>query len=195
MTMPAAPGVVLAVWTSNDIAADLIRAGEALEGKAAVANHVILITHRDPKGRWIGIQGQPGGVGLADCTPFLDSPRTRGNYDQVAAMAASRPAFGTELDTYLASCAKSIGVRYDWAGIAGDTANALHLNDLAAALNRIYAWPAAHGQMPGEMVCSSLAAWQYENAGWPHPDLGAERSCEPADWWDWGDRRLWAAAA
>ena len=195
MTVQAAPGVVLAVWTSSSTAANLIRAGEALMGKPAVANHVILITHRDPKGRWIGIQGQPGGVGLADCTLFLADPHTRGNYDQVAAMAASHPSFGTELDTYLASCARSVGVRYDWVGIAEDAALSLHLADLAGALNQLYRWPAEHGQVPGGLVCSSLAAWQYENAGWPHPDTGTERTCEPAGWWDWSDRHLWAPAA
>jgi hypothetical protein len=191
LTVQASPGTVLAVWTSSSLAANLIRAGEALVGKPAVANHVILVTHLDAKGRWVGIQGQPGGVGLADCTPFLSDPRTRSNSAQVAAMRASQPGFNVELATYLASCAKSIGVRYDWVGIAEDTADALRLNDVSALLNRIYAWPADHHEIPGEVVCSSLAAWQYENAGWPHPDLGTERSCEPADWWDWSDRKLW----
>jgi len=194
MTIDVSPGTVLAVWTSDGLAEDLIRAGEALEGKPAVANHVILVTHPDAKGRWIGIQGQPGGVGLVDCTPFLASPRTRGNAAQVQQMQAGRPRFTGELSTYLASCAKSIGVRYDWAGIAEDTAGALRLNDVSALLDKLYAWPASHGQIPGEVVCSSLAAWQYENAGWPHPDTGSERTCEPADWWDWSDRQLWTAA-
>lgn len=188
----ARPGVVLAVWTSSSMPANLIRAGEALMGKPAIANHVILVTHTDAKGRWIGIQGQPGGVGLVDCTRFLADPHTRGNYDQVSAMATSRPAFATELTTYLASCAASLGIGYDWVGIAEDTAAALRLSILRDALNRVYAWPAPHGQMPGEVVCSSLADWQYENTGWPHPGAGSERLCDPADWWDWSDRRLWA---
>lgn len=195
MTVEAAPGVVLAVWTGTSLADNLIRAGEALLGKPAVSNHVVIVTHKDAKGRWIGIQGQPGGVGLTDCTRYLTDTRTRGNYGQIAALAASRPAFSTELVTFLASCAASLGVRYDWVGIAEDTAAALRLNVLREALNQVYKWPAGHGQMPGEMVCSSLAAWQYEHAEWPHPDPGSERTCEPAGWWDWSDRRLWAPAA
>jgi hypothetical protein len=194
MTVQAAPGVVLAVWTSSSLAANLIRAGEALMGKPAVANHVIIVTHRDAENRWIGIQGQPGGVGLVDCTPFLGDAHTRGNYDQVAALAAGRPAFSTELKTFLASCAASLGVRYDWAGIAEDTAAALRLNVLREALNQVYRWPSGSGQMPGEMVCSSLAAWQYEHVKWPHPDPGTERQCNPAGWWDWSDRHSWTAA-
>lgn len=195
MPVSVVPGVVLAVWTSGSVAADLIRAGEALAGKPAVANHVILVTHLDAKDRWIGIQGQPGGVGLVDCTPFLSDSRTRGNLGQVLDMAqAAGPAFDTQLKTYLASCAASIGVRYDWVGIAEDTAQALRLNDVSVILDQIYSWRAGHGKLPGEVVCSSLAAAQYGFVGWPHPDTGSERKCEPADWWDWSDRELWKAA-
>jgi hypothetical protein len=80
--MAAAPGDVLAVWSSASLAGDLIRVGEALGGLPAVANHVAVITHQDQKGRWIGIQGQPGGVGLVDCTNWLSDSRTRSNHDQ-----------------------------------------------------------------------------------------------------------------
>ena len=72
-----APGDVLAVWTSSSLTSDLIRVGEALRGLPAVANHVAIITHQDQKGRWIGIQGRPGGVGLVDCTYWLSDSRTR----------------------------------------------------------------------------------------------------------------------
>jgi hypothetical protein len=53
--LPAAPGDVLAVWTGSGLIQNLIRVGEALLGKPAVANHVVVVTHRDPKGRWMGI--------------------------------------------------------------------------------------------------------------------------------------------
>ena len=76
-TLDAAPGDVLAVWSSTSLTGDLIRVGEALRGMPAVANHVAIVTHQDQKERWVGIQGQPGGVGLVDCTPFLASSRTR----------------------------------------------------------------------------------------------------------------------
>ncbi len=187
---PAAPCDVLAVWTSGSLPADLIRAGEALEGKPAVANHVVIVTHRDKLGRWIGIQGQPGGVGLADCTPYLADTRTRSNHFQ------PRAASLRQVPTFLAACAESLGVQYDWAGIAEDAAAAFHLPDLAAAIDHLYRWPAGHGQLPGEVVCSSLAAMLYDlpSVGWAHPDLGTERRCEPADWWNWSDKQLWKGA-
>jgi hypothetical protein len=56
-SLAAAPGDVLAVWTGNGMFQDLIRVGEALDGKPAVANHVVVITHQDQVGRWMGIQG------------------------------------------------------------------------------------------------------------------------------------------
>jgi hypothetical protein len=43
----------------------LIRVAEALDGKPAVANHVVVITHQDQVGRWTGIQGQPRCCGEA----------------------------------------------------------------------------------------------------------------------------------
>lgn len=187
MTIEAAPGDVLAVWTGSQWQQDAIRAGEALIGLPAVANHVAILTHQDGRGRWMGIQGQPGGVGLVDCTPWLADDRTRSNHDQ------PKPDDHGQLAYLLASCARSMGIAYDWVGIAADTAVALHASNLGALLSHLYAWPANHGLLPGDVVCSSLAAMLYDlpAVGWPHPDLGDERMCEPANWWDWSDRKLW----
>jgi hypothetical protein len=192
--LPAAPGVVLAVWESGGLAMDVVRAGEALAGEEAVAGHVIVVTHADALGRWIGIQGQPGGVGLADCTPHLADSRTRGNYAQVSELN-SRPGFGAQLATFLGSCAKSLGLPYDWAGIAEDTLAALRLSDLSAILDPLWRWPARHDLLPGHVVCSSLAAMLYDlpAVGWAHPDLSHERTCMPSDWWQWSDQALWKA--
>jgi hypothetical protein len=49
-TLAAAPGDVLAVWTSSSLTSDLIRVGEAVRGLPAVANHVAIITHQDQRG-------------------------------------------------------------------------------------------------------------------------------------------------
>jgi hypothetical protein len=109
--LAAAPGDVLAVWTSSSLTSDLIRVGEALRGLPAVANHVAIITHQDQKGRWIGIQGRPGGVGLVDCTYWLSDSRTRSNHAQ------PKPNDHNQLTVLLGSCAKSLGIQYDWVGI------------------------------------------------------------------------------
>jgi hypothetical protein len=187
VTLPAAPGDVLAVASGPPWVRRLIRLGGLLEGKPAPVNHVIGITHQDGLGRWIGIQGQPGGVGLVDATPYLSDPRTRSNHGQ------PKPDDRGQLAYLLASAAKTIGVAYDWVGIAEDTARALRAVSLAALINKLYAWPAGHGKLPGDVVCSSLWAALYGLAevGYAHPDAGRERACTPASWWIWNDRQQW----
>ncbi len=189
-SLPAAPGDVLAVWTGQSLPDDLIRVGEALQGKPAVANHVVVITHQDQVGRWMGIQGQPGGVGPVDCTPFLSDARTMSNH------AEPKPNDHQQLATMLASCVKSLGISYDWVGIAQDTLDALHVEDLSAMIDPLWRWPSNNNLLPGHVVCSSLAAMLYDlpAVGWAHPDLGTERTCEPADWWRWSEARSWATA-
>jgi len=190
MTMlQAAPGDVLAVWTSSSLSSDLIRVGEALMGRPAVANHVAVITHQDKRGRWIGVQGRPGGVGPVDVTPWLTDPRTRSNHAQ------PKPDDKHQLDSLLAGCARSLGIAYDWCGIAEDTLTALHVPDLCEAIDPLWRWPSDHNLLPGHVVCSSLAAMLYDlpEVGYAHPDLGAERKCMPSDWWQFSDEQQWAA--
>lgn len=188
-SLPAAPGDILAVWTGHSLVQDLIRVGEALQGKPAVANHVIVVTHQDQVGRWMGIQGQPGGVGPVDCTPLLSDPRTMSNHGQ------SKPDDRGQLTSFLASTAKSLGISYDWVGIAEDTLDACHVEDLSKVIDHLWRWPSAHNLLPGHVVRSSLAAMLYDlpSVGWAHPDLGSERVCEPADWWTWSEARSWVA--
>jgi hypothetical protein len=190
ITEAAAPGDVLAVWTGSGITQDAIRIAESLRGLPAVANHVIIITHQDPLGRWIGIQGQPGGVGLADASPFLEDPRTQSNHDQARADDKG------QLSAFLSGCAKSLGLPYDWVGIAEDALDALKVPDLSRAIDPLWRWPSGH-LVPGHVVCSSLAAMLYDlpEVGWPHPDLDAERTCMPADWWNWSRMQAWGTQA
>jgi len=189
-TIEAARGDVLAVWTGDGPIQDLIRAGEALQGKPAVANHVIVVTHQDQAGRWMGIQGQPGGVGPVDCTPFLSDGRTMSNHGQ------PKPDDHGQLTSFLASAAKSLGISYDWVGIAEDTLDALQVHDLSALIDPLWRWPSQHNLLPGHVVCSSLAAMLYDlpSVDWAHPDLGDERECEPADWWQWSQAQTWKQA-
>lgn len=188
--LPAAPGDVLAVSAGPWWCRELIELGERMRGLAAPVDHVVIVTHQDQAGRWIGVQGQPGGVGVCDCTPYLSAPTTRSNFFQ------PKPAEGSpEMNAFLASCAKTLGLAYDWAGIGDDFLDALHVHDLTALIDHLWRWPSAHGRMPGEVVCSSLAAELYELAGWPHPDLGEERQCEPSAWWRWSDQQQWLTAA
>jgi hypothetical protein len=182
----AGPSDVLAVGGGQGTMAKLIRIGGLLKGGAGVANHVIIITHQDQRKRWMGIEGRPGGVGLVDATPWLADRYTRTNHAQ------PRPPAGSQaMDKFLKVCAASIGVRYDWVGIAQDTAAVLGKDTFTGPVNEIWKWE--DGEMPGAVVCSSLAAMLYDQAGWKHPP-GAERNTTPADWYAWNDSQAWEAS-
>lgn len=185
-TLPAAPGDVLAVY-GGGIGGTLVRWGQWLARKPAPAGHVVIITHQDVKGRWMGIQGAPGGVSLVDCTPFLNDSRARSNHGQ------PRADDHGQLTAFLAGTAKSIGVQYDWVGIAGDAAAALHAPDLSALIDQFWRWPSNENLVPGHVVCSTLAAMLYDEpaVSWAHPDLGHERMCLPSDWFNWNTKQLW----
>ncbi len=185
MTLPAAPGDVLAV-VGGGFGGWLVSVGQAIAGRPSIGTHVVIVTHQDVQGRWVGIQGQPGGVALCDCTPFLHDSRVRSNHGQPRANDHG------QVTSFLASCTKSLGLKYDWAGIAADAA-AVFSKDLSADIDHLWRWPSDKNLLPGEVVCSSLAAMLYAlpEVGWKHPDLGTERACEPADWWNFCDSKQW----
>lgn len=185
LLLDAAPGDILAVWTGAHDVENAIRAGEAFHGLPAVANHVAVVTHQDKLGRWMGVWGQPGGVVAGEVTHYLTDSRTRSNHGQ------PRANDHQQLPTFLASCAKSIGLSYDWVGIGEDVLTDLHLANVAKLIDHLWRWPTTPGDLPAHVVCSSLAAILYEIVGWAHPEIGHERQCQPADWWDWNDRQLW----
>lgn len=177
--LAAKPGDVLAVWTGASDAQKAIRIGDLLKGKPAVANHVIGVTHKDKTGRWMGMEGRPGGFGLADCTPYLNDPRTRSNHAQYRELA--------EDQQLVAGAAELTGTPYDWVGIASETADALNLDDLKKFLDKFWRWPSDNNLLPGHIFCSNAWAYLYKRIGRPHPNLGDERGCSPGDWWEFNN--------
>ncbi len=179
------PGDVLAV-AGGGPGGWLVAVGQAIAGKPSPGSHVIIVTHQDVKGRWMGIQGQPGGVGLADCTPYLSDRRVRSNTRQ------PRAEDKNQLTIFLAGCAQSLGLKYDWAGIAEDVSDVI-VPDLSREIDELWRWPADKNLLPGHVVCGSLASMLYDlpHVDWAHPDLGRERVCIPADWWNWNNDEGW----
>jgi hypothetical protein len=179
------PGDVLAV-VGGGIGGYLVNVGQAIANKPSRGTHVVGVTHQDVKGRWMGIQGQPGGVTLVDCTPYLTDSRVRSNHQQ-----PRRNDLG-QTTAFLAGCAKSLGIAYDWLGIAEDISKVV-APDLSAIIDDLWRWPSDKNLLPGHVVCSSLFAMLYDlpQVGWSHPSLGHERMCEPADWWNWADGEQW----
>lgn len=189
MTLEVAPGDVLAVLGSNGWFGKLVRIFELVGNRPYTVDHVVVITHQDQAGRWLGIAGQPGGVGPADMTKFLTQSGTNVNHGQPRRNDAG------QADQFLASCAASLGIAYDWVGIAADMADDLGVHNLANDIDHLWRWPTKSGLLPGHVVCSSLAARLYEIVGWDHPDNGSERLCEPGDWWAWNNGQQWERSA
>jgi hypothetical protein len=182
--IPASPGDVLAVINKGGgLFGPVIQEFEEWQGKSDIANHVVVLLRQDALGRWLGVEGKPSGVGIVDATSYLSDPHTRSNNAQPRLNNAN------QLPTFLASAVKSVGIAYDWVGIAEDLFNTLALHDLSADIDHLWRWPVAAG-LPGHVVCSSLASLLYEIVGWKSP-FGVARVVEPADWWSWSNAEAW----
>jgi hypothetical protein len=145
-----------------------IRFGAALRNQPNLDNHVAFMHHYDSQGVPWGLQGQPGGVGWVDMRQYIASPWTVNNCGQGGRSMPDRTAACLTAE-------KMLGTKYDWQAIGGDGLMDLHVhlwNDMTSF----------HGLKPGEVVCSSFAAYIYETRNWAHPDTGTERVCQPAGW-------------
>ena len=158
------PGDVLAVRSAG-LPAELIRVGEELSGKPGLDNHIAVMHHWQGGVPW-GLEGRPGGVGWADLRPYAASGYTLDNCAQPGRTDAARQRVAGRAQAML-------GTAYDWEAIADDTLRAFRMAGLWAK-----DW---HGLAPGSVVCSSFAAWLYEQEGWDHPGC-PDRDTEPADW-------------
>ena len=158
------PGDILAV-RSPGLPGELIRIGEELTGKPGLDNHIAVMHHWLDGVPW-GLEGRPGGVGWVDLRSYLASPFTLNNCEQPGRSDESRAAVANHAKALL-------GDRYDWSAIGGDALAALHIH--------LWNLKFPHGLAPGECVCSSYAAWLYEQAGWDRPQV-TDRDTEPSDW-------------
>jgi hypothetical protein len=167
------PGDVLAV-RGGGLAGDAIRLGAALHGNPNLDGHIIVMHHYDSGGVPWGLQGQPGGVGWVDMRPALADEWTLNNCGQPGRSDSDRTEAAKDAEGML-------GTRYDWVAILGDGGHDL---GISYADLHVKAWNlnGPQGIKPGEVVCSSFAAYVYAKRKWNHPDLGNERLCQPADW-------------
>jgi hypothetical protein len=163
------PGDVLAV-RGGSIAAAAIRLGAALLGRPNLSNHVAVVSHADGNGTLWVIEGRPGGVGWRDAADYLASPWTLTN--------AAQPKAPEQRALVTRTAKAMLGTPYDWAAIAGDALDDLHL------------WDPGGGVVRGHVVCSALAALAYDKAGLARP-AGDERMVQPADWDSWMLTQAW----
>lgn len=159
------PGDILAVrgtaWTSR-----MIRLGAALRDTPDLSNHIAIVHHLDGNGTLWCLEGRPGGVGWRDAKAYLSSRWTLTNAEQ--------PKTEAQRQAVCKTAEAMIGTAYDWSAIAEDAAAAL-------GLKRIWAEKES-GQVPGHVVCSSLAAYAYDKAGLAAPFPMDFRHVTPGDW-------------
>jgi cell wall-associated NlpC family hydrolase len=177
-TTPIGVADVLAVRTGG-IGGWLIRLGAQLRGLPCGINHIVIAHHVNGNGRWIGLEGRPGGVGWVDMTNYLASPATVDNREQPK----------TEAQRYLVAKAaeRLIGTAYDWQAIGEEA-----LFDLGAPLSHID-WSGPNP--PLHVICSSFAEWAYRQVGLarPEPSQG-EALVQPGDWAAFDLAKAWNVA-
>lgn len=157
--------------------ARLIRFGAAMRDQPDTWNHVIIASHVDDAGTFWGIEGRPGGVGWVDLAPWIADRWTITNAEQPKT---------SEQRTQITVAAKGLlGTPYDWAGIVEDGMVAIN----ATRLWRLRDF--GKTGVPGHVVCSSLAAWAYTQAGLAGPPVARLREVTPADWASMILRRGW----
>ena len=173
MTDRLTPGTVLVV-RSKGWAGGLIRIGAAISGKPNLQNHVAVVHHVDAHGTLWCIEGRPGGVGWRDATSYMRDPWTLTNSSQPFA-----PSQGAAIAKQMEAL---LGTAYDWQSIAADA-----FTDLGM---RLPGWDSKwKGEVAGQVVCSSAAAYAYGKASVTHPP--GDRGCQPADWTQWIVTHAW----
>jgi hypothetical protein len=173
-------GDVWAVDTTG-IASDLIRFGSELEGHPAPAAHVMIADHIDARGRWQAIQGEPGGVGWGDMTPFISGPLARRCNSNIL-----QPKTDDDRKAIQQIARGLLTVGYDWiGGIEADALDDAHLSGLADLIDKAWGWhdPKYPNVAPGHVVCSSAASYVYAARKLARPMRHSAEQTQPADWW------------
>ena len=160
------PGDVL-VTRSGGWVARLIRIRAALLGQPSADNHVAVLHHRDGEGTWWAIEGRPTGVGWADAGGYLDDRHILTNVGQ--------PKTEQQRRRITEAAEQMLGVTYDWRAVITDALMVAHLDGLTDRRWR-------SRDAPAHLVCSSLAAYLYGQAGLERPAGHRPRYTTPADW-------------
>jgi hypothetical protein len=163
------PGDVLIVRTGG-WAGILIRIGAWLRRKPDVWNHAVIAHHIDAAGTWWGIEGRPGGVGWKDIRGFLSSPVT---LTTAELWAAATPE---QRRTICEGAEALLTTRYDNVAII---VAALQVIDPLWQTRARSEWG---GEVPAQVICTSLVDYLGEQVGLPTPER--DRWCTP---WDWAE--------
>ena len=172
-------GDVLVVGSGKSWSSRLIRVGQALRGQPCTGNHVAILHHFTDGVPW-ALEGRPGGVGWVDARRYIRDKRTVTNAEQ--------PKTDEQREALATLCEAMIGTKYDWLAIKDNALESLGLEPLWT-----YDWDGKG--VPGQVVCSSYAAWAYTKVDLAHPRPGRERHVFPSDWSEFCFDSLWLKPA
>lgn len=169
------PGDLLATRTKGGLGSFLIRLGAAIRDRPNLVNHIAVVHHYDDAGTLWCLEGRPGGVGWRDAADYTA--------DRWTVCNAAQPKTATQRATITTGALAMIGTDYDWEAIAHDAGAVFGLDKV---------WQLKWGgQVPGHVVCSSLAAYLYAKAGLDCP--AGDREVSPGDWVSLWISRGWSA--
>lgn len=162
------PGDVVIVEMGIWIIRALIWIQSVLTGriKYRESGHVIVVTHRDDRGRLWGIEGRPGGVGWAQLDKRngkwglanLDQPKDAAQRSKIVETMKSLLGTKYDYDAYLQIALETIGLNTSWTDFRG--------NDV-----------------PAHFICSAIADYVYEDVGLANPGgMRITRLTLPSDW-------------
>lgn len=152
----------------------LIRFGAALRDQPSLSNHIAVAHHTDAHGTLWAVEGRPGGAGWVDARNYRASSWTVTNAEQ--------PKTDAQRQAVCDVMVTMVGTEYDYAAILADSVACLGW--------QLPGWdPSWHGQVPGMVVCSSLAAYGYTKGGLRCP--AGEREVTPGMWDAWVLTKGW----
>lgn len=155
--------------------------------KSSAADHVVVVHHRDAAGTLWGVEGKPSSVGWVDCAIYLDKGK-------LVADNRFQPKTDAQRELICKVAEEMLGTPYDWAAIAtlGYEVNFVNSlwNKLVANRYRkswhfgFKAREWGKDEIPGHIICSSLAALVYRKAelNFPKDSKGGVRFVDPDDW-------------
>ena len=169
------PGDLL-LTAGKGFAAEVIRLGAAVRDRPNLVNHAIVVHHETGGVLW-GIEGRPGGAGWVDCRRAMADRRTVHNASQPGRDAVLRESLCRTVEQAM------LGRAYDWTAIARSAVESLRLDRLWSERGLWVEFSEDPRDIPGAVICSALADWAYERAGWANPgDAARTRYTRPEDW-------------
>ncbi len=149
--------------------------------RSRFVDHIVVVHHRDDAGVLWGIEGRPSSVGWVDCALYVDAGK-------LVVDNRYQPKTDAQRKLVCDVAKEMLGTPYDWEAIFTLGTETTYINQYwnkLLARHMIPEWN--KDEVPGHVICSSLAALAYRKSGLDHPwdSTGGLRFVDPEDWSEW----------